>query len=306
MSEVNYISIKQTDGYFTKLTHYLCSYKPKASILILHGMAEHQNRYQPFAGYLVNLGYDVYTYNHRGHGTDKKLSDLGFIAPQSGYKLVVEDAITVSTYIVQNNRCDKFFLIGHSMGSIIARNVIQTYDKYHGVVLSGTPHPSKLLTKPGLIIAGLIKKVKGPKHISPFLNNLMFGGKMYTALSTRTAYDWLTRSNPIVGAYIHDPYSGFICTTAFYYDLLKLIQNATKKKQIRQTRKDLPLLVVSGDKDPVCSYGKDVHKLLSVLKKSDFFNVTSKLYTECRHEVLNEINNEEVYNDIHLWISKRL
>lgn len=305
MNEITYIPIKQKDGYLTKLTYLVCPDKPKASILILHGMAEHQKRYLLFAEYLVNNGYDVYCYDHRGHGTDKKLSELGFFASENGSQLVVEDAINVSNYIEKNNRCSKFFLFGHSMGSIIARNVIQTYDKYAGVVLSGTLYPPRLLTSSGFLLSSLIRKFKGPKHVSPFMSNLMFGSKKYTSLSTRTAFDWLSRSNPVVGAYIHDPYCGFICTVSFYQDLIKLTQNITNKKLIRLTRKDLPIFVVSGDKDPVGGYGKEVNKFLSVLSKCEFKNVSSKLYPECRHEILNELNNEEVYHDIQQWISKR-
>lgn len=306
MSEVTYISLKQKDGHVIKVTQYFCPQKPKASILILHGMAEHQNRYQEFAEYLVNSGYDVYSYNHRGHGVELKINELGFFSDKDGYKLVVEDAITVSNYIDQNNRSNKFFLFGHSMGSIISRNVIQSYDKYSGVILSGTPNPLIPVTNAGLFISNIISKVKGTRHISYFLNNLMFGGKQYTSLSKRTSYDWLSRSNSIIGAYMNDPYCGFICTASFYHDLLKMIQIATKKRQIRLTRKDLPLFVISGEKDPVGGYGKDVNKFLSTLKKCGFSNVTSKLYPECRHEILNEINNQEVYADINQWISKRV
>jgi alpha-beta hydrolase superfamily lysophospholipase len=306
MSEVNYTSIKQKDGYVIKLAHYVCPKKPKASVLILHGMAEHQKRYQAFAEYLVNQDYDVYTYDHRGHGIDRKLSELGFFAPENGYQLVIEDVITVSTYIEQNNRSNKLFLFGHSMGSFIARNVIQSYDKFNGVILSGTTYPPKMKIQAGLFLSLIIKKLKGPKHVSPFLSNLMFGSKKYTSLSTRTAFDWLSRSNPVVGAYIHDPYCGYTCTASFYHDLFILVQNITKKKQIRLTRRELPLYVVSGEKDPVGGYGREISKYLSVLKKCDFSNVSSKLYPECRHELLNELNNEEVYSDIQQWISKKL
>jgi len=306
MNEVNYIPIKQKDGYTTRVTQFNSPKKPKASILLLHGMAEHQKRYHIFAQYLSDLGFDVYLYDHRGHGTDKKLSELGFIAPDKGFQLVVDDAITVSNYIEQNNRCNKFFLMGHSMGSLIARNVIQEYDKYSGVILSGTAFPPNLLTVSGLFISSMIKKLKGPKHISPYLNNLLFGNKKYTRLSDRTAFDWLSRSHPVVGAYMHDPYCGFTCSASFYNDLLKLISNASKKKLIRQTKKELPLYIISGENDPVGGYGKEVKKYLSALKKLSFNNVTSKLYPDCRHELLNELNNEEVYSDIYQWITKRV
>ncbi|MDF2541815.1 MAG: hypothetical protein K0S47_1533 [Herbinix sp.] len=305
MNVINYITITQKDGYKHKLTQICCSNKPKASILILHGMAEHQKRYQAIIDYLVGNDFDVYIYDHRGHGTDKKLNELGYIAPTKGYHLLVEDAIEISTYIEKNNRTNKFFLIGHSMGSLIARNIIQTYDKYHGVILSGTTYPSKFVARMGWLVASFLKGVKGPKHNSPYLNSLLFGSKLYTSLAKRTAYDWLTRSNPVVGAYIHDPYSGFICSTSFYQDLIKLSLQAIKKSNIKLTKRELPLYIISGNMDPVGGYGKEIKKYISILKKCNFSNVTSKIYPDCRHELFHELNRDEVFSDLLIWLSKR-
>lgn len=298
------LSVKQNDGYITEVTCFQHENTPKASLLILHGMAEHKKRYHAFAKYLAEKGIDVYLYNHRGHGTDKQIKELGFFAVKNGNQLVTEDAINVSKYIKNNNRCNRFFLMGHSMGSLIARNVVQTFDSYDGVILSGTTFPAKTLAFAGLILSSIISKVKGPKHISPFLNNLMFGSKKYLKLSDRTAYDWLSRSHIVVGAYIHDPYCGFICTASFYHDLLKLVWNASNKKLIQKTRIDLPLYIISGDKDPVGSYGKEIKQYLKVLKKCNFSNISHKLYPDCRHELLNELNKDEVYLDIYQWIEK--
>lgn len=302
MYEMINLTVKQKDGYITEVTQFRYKDIPKASLLILHGMAEHKQRYHTFAAYLAEKGIDVYIYNHRGHGTDKKIKELGFFAKENGYQLVTEDAITVSKYIKKTNRCKKFILMGHSMGSLIARNVIQTYDSYDGVILSGTTFPAKPLTFAGRIISYLIIKVKGPKHISPFLNSLIFGGKKYLKLSNRTAYDWLSRSHTVVGAYIHDPYCGFICTASFYHDLLTLVWNASKKKLIQKTEKDIPLYIISGDKDPVGSYGKEIKNYVTILKKLNFTNVTHKLYPDCRHELINELNKDDVYQDLYQWI----
>lgn len=306
MKTANYITIKQKDGYITKLTCLSCPKKPKASILLLHGMAEHHKRYEPFARYLIDQGYDVFLYDHRGHGIDKKLNELGFISYHKGYQLLIDDAIAVSEYIVQNNRSNKFFLFGHSMGSLLARNIIQTYDKYNGVILCGTAYPPKLILQGGLLITSLVKKIKGPRYISPFLKELIFGNSKYTRLADRTAFDWLTRSHPVVGAYIHDPYCGFLCTASFYNDLLKLTSNAANKKLIGMTKLDLPMFIISGEKDPVGGYGKDVKRLLTLYKKIGFTNIAYKLYPDCRHELINELNKDEVYSDINHWISKRL
>jgi len=306
MKAADNLAVKQKDGYITRLTYLSCPRKPKASILILHGMAEHHKRYLSFGQYLLELGFDVYLYDHRGHGTDKKLSDLGYFADNKGYQLVIDDVIEVSKFIEKNNRSNKLILFAHSMGSLIARNVIQYYDKYNGVILSGTAYPSKPLIFAGLFITSIIKKVKGPRHISPFLNNLLLGSKKYTRLSDRTAFDWLSRSHPVVGSYIHDPYCGFVCTASFYHDLLKLTANAANKKLIKLTRPDLPMFIISGEKDPVGGYGKDIKRLLSMYKKLGFTNIAYKMYPDCRHELINELNKEEVYDDIRYWIFKRL
>lgn len=304
MTAFTHQSIKQKDGYITKLTCFRCSKKPKASLLILHGMAEHQKRYYTFANDLTEQGYDVFIYDHRGHGSDTKLSDLGFIAPNCGHEIVVDDVITISEYIVKNNRSNKFFLFGHSMGSLIARNVIQSYDNYNGVILCGTANPPRFITRFGIAVAYIIKRIYGPRHVSPYLNNLMFRSKQYTLLANRTAFDWLTRSNPVVGAYIHDPYCGFVCTASFYHDLLKLTYNASLKNRIKKTRLDLPLYIISGEQDPVGGFGKDVKRLIKLLESIGFTNIASKLYPDCRHELLNELNNHEVYSDIRHWLSK--
>lgn len=304
MYEVNEIIINQNDGYTTKLTRYVSGEKPKSSLLILHGMAEHQERYQEFAGFLADNGIDVYTYNHRGHGNDQKIKDLGFFAAHNGHQLVIDDAINVSKYVKKNNRANKFFLLGHSMGSLIARNVIQTYSDYDGVLLSGTSFPPLLVTIVGLFLGKLHSKIKGPKSISPFMNALMFGNKRYTALATRTAFDWLSRSHTVVGAYINDPYCGFMCTASFYRDLLRLVLNSSKKSLITKTDKNLPLYIISGDNDPVGGNGTEIKKFISTLHKLQFNNVEFKLYPECRHELLNELNKEEVYDDILRWINK--
>lgn len=305
MSEIKYITIKQNDGYQIKLTHHCCAKNPKASILILHGMAEHQKRYYNFSEFLVNQGIDVYLYDHRGHGTDTIISELGFISPMDGYQLLIHDAITVCKYIEQNNRSNKFFVLGHSMGSLIARTIMTASIKTNGFILVGTTHPSKLITNLGLFLSTIMIKIKGPKKVSPYMNHMIFGSKKFTSLTSRTKFDWLTRNNPVVGSYIHDPYCGFTCTISFYHDLLKLVNLATKKKPLVHIKKELPIYILSGEKDPVGNYGKEPNKLYQIYKKVGFSTVQIKLYPDCRHEILNELNKDEVYTDLYQWINKR-
>lgn len=197
-------------------------------------------------------------------------------------------------------------LMGHSMGSLIARNVIQHYDKIDGVILCGTTHPLKLKTRSGLLLASLNRSVYGPSHRSNFFNNMLFGGKAYRRLITRTSFDWLTRNNPAVGAYIHDPYCGYLCTISFYHDLLMLALTASSASQMKKTRNTLPILVISGEQDPVGGYGKEVKHMLALYNKWGYKRITGKLYPECRHELLQELNADEIMMDICSWIEKQL
>lgn len=302
--ELNTDFIAQRDGHKTTLYHYYSTQEPKASILILHGMAEHYMRYCTFAKYLNAHGIDVYLYDHRGHGIDKMLKELGLIDVSKGYKKIVDDAIEVIHFVNKNKRSKKMFLMGHSMGSIIARNVIQQFDDMDGVILCGSTHPAKIKTISGLLLSSLIKLIYGPKHRSPFFNNIMFGGKSYSKLIGRTSFDWLSRNNSAVGAYIHDPYCGFICTISFYHDLLKLVSLASTPSLMKRTRTNLPMLIISGACDPVGGSGREINHLTSVYKKWGYSKVTTKLYPACRHELLQELNSNEVMKDILDWLTK--
>lgn len=296
--------IIQNDSYKTVLYHFYSDAEPKASIIILHGMAEHHKRYYTFAKFLNSNGLDVYLYDHRGHGTDKIMKELGFFSNSKGYKKVVDDALEVIKHVKKNNRSQKLLLMGHSMGSLITRNVIQQYDELDGVILCGTTHPPKLKVKPGLALASINRFFFGPEHRSKFLNNVLFGGKAYTRLISRTSFDWLSRNNPAVGAYIHDPYCGFICTISFYQDLLMLASTASTSFFMKKTRTTIPMLVISGEQDPVGNYGKEVNRMLSLYRKWGYTRVTGKLYPECRHELLQELNSDEIMKDILSWIKQ--
>ena len=134
----------------------------------------------------------------------------------------------------------------------------------------------------------------------------MFGGKAYTSLCTRTTYDWLTRNNTIVGKYIDDPYCGFICSTSFYRDLIMLCKRSAIKRNIAKTRKDLPILLLTGDKDPVGGYSSQLIALQKIYNKLGFTNTSLTIYAEARHELLNELNAEEVYQDIFNFLHAHL
>lgn len=301
--EIDKITLTQKDKYQTVIyPHYTASDNVKGSILIFHGMAEHHGRYTAFADFLNENGYDVYLYDHRGHGKDKKYENLGHIADDDGYKLLISDALTVLAYVTTNNRGQKMIVIGHSMGSLIARCIMAEYDGMDAMVILGTTHQSALKTKLGCFLASCTKVLKEPSHRSPFLANITTGYKSFSKISNRTKFDWLTRDNNVVGLYINDAYCGYMCTASFYYDLIKLTSIASSTRAIKAPRRDLPILVMSGLDDPVGDYGNGVSKYYSLLQRYGFTASQCIIYDECRHELLNELNKDEVMADILKWL----
>lgn len=301
------INLIQNDGYRTTLFCFETSADTVlGSLLLLHGMAEHYGRYLDFIQALTKEGFDVYTYNHRGHGTDKKLSELGYIAKRKGASLLVEDALTVCRYIKENARNNKLAVFGHSMGSLILRCMLQTYDDLDCAIVSSSTMPPALVSQAGISLSGLLCMFRGPKKRSEFLKKVLFGGKAYTSLCTRTSYDWLTRNNTVIGQYMDDPYCGFTCTTSFYRDLAQLSKHAALKSRMAKTRKDMPLLFLTGEKDPVGGYSSQLLRLKKRYDKLGFTDTHLIIYQGARHELLNELNADEVYRDIVQFLHTRL
>ncbi len=305
MLQAKNLTIKQADGYTTIIyPRYSEAKKLLGSVVIMHGMCEHHKRYLHFANFLNEQGFDVYLYDHRGHGRDKKLEELGYIADKNGYVLLIRDGIEVLEYVQKTKRTEQMIVVAHSMGSLICRNIIQYYDKMDKVIFIGTANPPLIMDTLGLLISSFIQKVKGPKHNSKFLHKLIFGNNTYRKLCERTSVDWLTRNNSIIGSYINDPFCGFPSSTSFLRDIIHLTYYASQPKRTIKTRKNLPILFISGTKDPVGNNGKDVTRLFNQFQRQTFQFVDCVLFEDCRHELLNELNKEEIMHDIVSWIKK--
>ena len=299
--------IVQQDGYITQLFCYETAKDTiLGNIVIFHGMAEHHGRYLDFIQTLTNEGFDVYTYDHRGHGTDKKLDELGFVTKKNGATLLVSDALTVCNYVKENGRSKKLALFGHSMGSMVLRCLMQTFDSMDCAIVCSSTMPPVAVSKFGTFIGTIVCVFRGADKRSPFLQKAMFEGKAYTSLCTRTSCDWLTRNNTIVGKYIDDPYCGFLCTASFYRDLTVLAARSATKRLIAKTRRNLPILFLTGTKDPVGGCGTQIPKLHQLYNSLGFEHAEIKLYPEARHELLNETNYEEIYDDIITYFKKHL
>jgi len=291
------MKVIQPDGRTIPVSCYSSIPKAKGSILVLHGMAEHFERYDHFASLLASNGYDVYLYSHRGHGMSLNKQELGYFAPKDGWRLVVKDAIDVLQSIRAKNKDLPLFLMGHSMGSLIARNVIQEYPYLDGIIICGTANPAPITTFGGLCLVGLSGYKKNPQKRAPFIDQIMFGSTLYKKLNKRTKSDWLCTDAAEVDKYIEDPYCGFICTKSFYHDLLMLTKHATDKKRICKTSTSIPILIISGGQDPVGGYGKDVQRLIQFYE-SHSYQITSHIYPGLRHEILNEPSKDNITTDI--------
>jgi len=276
----------------------------KAVLIISHGMTEHIGRYNHVAAYFNKQGYIVYGDDHRGHGkTGEKQGQLGYIADENGFQLMVDDLHFLIGYIKNEHPGMPVFVLGHSMGSFIARNYLQLYsDEVNGVVLSGSGYFPEKASKAGLQIASF----QDPKKESTFMNQLVFGDYNNKVVERFTSFDWLTRDREVVEEYIADPFSGYVPTAGFFVDLLTGIlamQDAEKNISIR---KDLPVLFISGDADPVGNYSKGVFQAAESYLNAGLNNVLVALYPEARHELHNEINKEEVFNFLNQWLDKQL
>lgn len=278
----------------------------KAVIQISHGMTEHSDRYIPFAEKLCENGYAVFTNDHLGHRRSvKDDSMLGFFGSEKGYMNIVNDCKTLTDIAKEQYPDVPYFFFGHSMGSFIAR----CYTKYYGdgidaAVYCGTSGPNPGASA-GIAIAKLISKVKGEMHRSRFIDFVAFG-TYNKKTDKKTVFDWLTKDENKVDEYIADKYCGFLFTAAGYKDLFSALNEANADDWYLSFDKNLPVLLIAGEDDPVGAYGKGVTKVYENLKNTGHGDVTLKLYPTDRHEILNETDRDDVMNYLVSWFDSKI
>ena len=282
--------------------------KPKAVIQIVHGMAEHAARYDDFAKFLVKNGFSVYANDHRGHGsTAVTLADTGFFADANGWKMLIKNIFQLTKIIKKENPGIPIFLMGHSMGSFLAQNYISKYPTLvKGVILSGVSYNPKPLVLFGKLFANTQRILLGRRYRSKMLNSLTFGSFNKSFKPSRTKFDWLSRDKKQVDDYVNDEYCGFLCTTSLFADMFSGILKVQNPDNLLRIPLRLPVYIISGEKDPVGNFTKGANKVYELYKYGGIEDVEKKIYKDSRHEILNEVNKEEVYNDILNWVNKRI
>lgn len=281
---------------------------PRARLLIIHGMSEHFGRYEHFASFLADKGISVYGFDLRGHGrTGEETGTPGFLGEEGGWNLVVEDIDLWVDLLRQKKPELPIFLLGHSMGSFLSRAyAAQQGEKLAGLILSGTGRDPGLTARLGAVIAALEGRIKGSNTPSVLLDRLSFGPYARSVKNRVTRFDWLSRDAEQVDQYIADPLCGRVSTNGFFSDLLQGIREVHRPELIRRTPRDLPIYFFSGSRDPVGGFSRGVAHVYKEYSKAGNENISLKIYSDGRHEMLNETNRDEVYRDVLQWLEFRL
>lgn len=297
--------LKMNDGHNVFVRIYKPKVTPKGNFHILHGMAEHGERYDAFALSLAEQGYFVTVHDHRGHGQTVELNgQLGYFADDEGFDRVVEDVYEIIQHYSVGRDVPETILFGHSMGSFIARRFIQLHSgMIDKCILCGTGSTTTI-HQLGNALARTLSVVKGKTMPSQLMNDLSFNSFHKSILNAKTIYDWLCSSDEEVEKYIQDPYCGFVPTNQFFVDLTDGILLIHKKNELKNIRKDLPILLISGSEDPIGSNGAGVYKVANRFKNVGLTDVVVYLFDGMRHEILKEKNKEHVYHVISRWLNR--
>lgn len=285
--------LKSVDGYELSLAIYEAK-NPKAIIQFIHGMEEHKERYEPFAEYLCSHGYTCVLSDLRGHGANAPI--LSHIANKHGDKLLIEDQKNVRRYIKRTyDRDIPLYLFGHSMGTIIARVLMQDNGiKYSKIALSGYVNPNPVAGM-GKVLTKCVTCFKGPKGHSKFITGLAVGAFNKSIENPRTPLDWLSYNEENVDKYIANPLCGVEFTLGSYYALMALLAKMGKAKKYKSVNESTPILLISGKDDPCTGFEKGREASKASLEKVGYKNIEVVTFDNMRHEILNEKDNQKVY-----------
>lgn len=275
----------------------------KGIVQISHGMAEYSNRYARFALELCKSGYAVFVSDHVGHGssvTDKDM--LGYFG-EAGEETWVEDLKTLTDIIKSEYNDLPLYLLGHGMGSLIARKYTAKYGYLlDGVIFTGTSGQNPALTI-GIQLANTLIKQNGPKYRSELLDTIAFGA-YNRKTEKRTECDWVSRDREEVDKFIADDLCGYKYTVSGMKALFMTLKAVSTRRWYNSVPLSMPIFLLSGSMDPIGDYSKGVNEVYKTLKKTGHKHVALKIYEGARHEILNEINRKEVFGDIIDWLDE--
>ena len=280
----------------------------RAVLQIAHGMVEHIERYEEFAGYLAEYGIVTVGNDHLGHGKSiASTEDWGFFAEEEGNRAVIQDMHTLRKKMILEYPQVPYFLLGHSMGSFLARQYLCCYGaELKGAIISGTGWHSRMESWAGMALTKVMAGIFGWHYRSVLIDRMAFGGYNRWLKNPRTEKDWLSKEEVEVDRYLADPACTFRFTLNGYYNMFAGLYKIASPEYVAHMPKDLPVLFVAGEDDPVGDFGKGVKKAADSMKKAGVTDISLKLYEKDRHEILKETDRETVFQDIYRWIEAHM
>ena len=280
----------------------------QAVLEISHGVAEYILRYEPFAEYLTARGFAVVGHDHLGHGASvAEGAPRLYFGPKGSWDWVVADLYTRRCLAGERFPGVPYFLLGHSMGSFLARTYLIRYPgTVDGAVIMGTGHMPPAVVSAGRLFVGREIRRVGETHPSDAVTKLSFGTYNRAFAPSRTAFDWISASQANVDAYLSDPLCGENPSIGLFREMLSGIRFITRPENMRKMNANTPVLFISGAMDPVGEFGRGVRRACRGFQKAGMRHVSMKLYPELRHEILNEDCRETVYEDIFQWLARLL
>lgn len=295
-------------NYTIRCMEWIPDGEVKAVLQITHGMVEHIGRYQEFGRWMAEHGVAVIGHDHLGHGkTVIDQEEFGYFGTDGKMDCVVKDIRRLTVYGKKRYPDKKLILLGHSMGSFLTRRYLSVYeDGPDGFILMGTGAPAEPLVFSGKLLASIMACVKGERFRSKLLYDMSLGSYNKKFEPVKTSYDWLTRDESLMEDFGKDDLCQYIFTVGAYREFFRLILTDTKMEKAGRVRTDVPIFVISGAKDPVGDDTKGVKKVFDRYKKAGVEDLALKLYEGARHEIVHEINRQEVFADLLDWIEQHI
>ncbi|MDE6604435.1 MAG: alpha/beta hydrolase [Clostridia bacterium] len=296
-------TIKGFDDYQVVMSIWEPDCAPKGIVQIFHGMVEHIDRYEDFAHYLNSKGYIVAGDDHRGHGRTAGVDFLGKVPFGHTYFDTIDDEKVITSYLKERYADLPLFVFAHSYGSFLGQGYIQQNSKnIDGCILSGSANMSGIEPKIGRFVANIQHKLYGKDKTAEFIKNMTFGGYEKPFKKEKRQNAWLNRNASECEKYNADKYCNYTMSVGFYKNFFDGLCRIYEPERLAEIDKKLPIFIVAGDKDPVGKMGKLVSKLYDMYTQLGIEDVKIKLYEDARHEIVNELNKDEVYADVSGWL----
>ncbi len=304
MKNISYLSKNKT----TMLHGVICYPKsgtPKGIVQIVHGMIEHIGRYQQFMEFLADQGYIVAGHDHLGHGSSvETLKDYGYFSKNPSLTLI-KDIHQFRKNLQKEYPDLPYYMLGHSMGSFLLRQYLAFFGTgLSGAIIMGTGYTTPALASFGIRLTQMMGRIRGWHYRSRFIQRLTYNRsyKNFDVTGKNPQDSWLSKDLISLAQYAADKRTKFSFTLNGHLGLFEAVAFSCRFRNVDRISKDLPLLITSGEQDPVGGCGKGVRKFFRLCQKARIKHLTLKLYPNDRHEILHETDKENVFSDIAQWL----